>query len=206
MDIVEIVKALPKESINEITKVACDTFRKIVYPLTATTKGIGLLIETKFNTLSDAQKILAAEAVKIAAEKVASGRRAKSCSINMKPIIFYEALENIDNHVEELQREIWTNVIAREIQTGDVHPEIARILSKLATQDILLLNNIAFNQNKDSFIRFLAHFKNDEAVLSPVKNSFNHFYLEELGLIVKDEGKWNTTYKGIEVLNCVEPL
>ncbi|AQU82655.1 MULTISPECIES: hypothetical protein [unclassified Halomonas] len=205
MDLVEIVKALPKESINDITKVACNTFRDIVYPITAATKGLGLLIETKFDLLNDAQKILAAEAIRKTAEKASNNGRL-SQSKSMKPVIFYEALDNIDAHVDQLQSEVWTNLMASEVQTGNIHPEIVRTLSKLASGDILLLNDIAFNQDKDGFSRFIAHFKKDNATLTPVRNSFNHFYLEELGVIVKHEGKWNTTFKGVELLRSVQSL
>jgi len=205
MDIVEIVKALPKESINEITKVACDTFRDVVYPITATTRGLGLLIEDKFNSLSDAQKILASEAIRKTAEK-ASQHGGVNSSEHMKPEVFYVALDNIDSHVDQVQSEVWTNVMAREVQTGNIHPEIVKTLSRLASRDVLLLNDIAFNQDKDGFSRFLAHFTKDDAAFSPVRKSFNHFFLEELGLIVKNENKWNTTYKGVELLKSVESL
>lgn len=207
MDIAQLAKALPKESVNEITKVACGTFRDVVYPLTAATKGIGLLIENKFSELNEIQKILAAEAIRKAQEKLERSRNgAGDSSPSMKPVVFYTAFENIDSQVDELQSEIWTNLLAREIQSGNIHPEIVKVMAKLTSGDILLLNNIALNQDKDGFSRILAHFKDDDTTLTPVRNSFNHFYLEELGLIVKNEGKWNTTYKGVELLNSVEPL
>ncbi|MDK1286840.1 hypothetical protein [Pseudoalteromonas umbrosa] len=204
MDMNQLAEALPKEAITKITDLACTTFQKVTYPLTATTAGIGLLIETKFEALNEMQKVLAAKAIEKAKEKVEQASTATSESI--KPQIYYIALECADTFVDEVQEEIWTNVLARETVLGEIHPEIARLLSKLTTADLMLLNDIAMNQEKNSFSRILATFKKDKSALTPVRKSFNHFFLSELGLITHQENQWMTTYAGVELLCSIEPL
>ncbi|HBC3450950.1 TPA: hypothetical protein KDY51_004868 [Vibrio parahaemolyticus] len=204
MDINQLAEALPKEAITKITDLACTTFQKVTYPITATTAGVGLLIETKFEALNEMQKVLAAKALEKAKEKVEQTNCGTSESI--KPQIYYIALECADTFVDGVQEEVWTNVLARETVLGEIHPEIARLLSRLTTADLLLLNDIAMNQDKSSFSRILATFKKDKAALTTVRRSFNHFYLNELGLIVHQEDQWMTTYAGVELLCSIEPL
>ena len=204
MDINQLAEFLPKEAITRITDLACATFQKVTYPLTATTAGIGLLIETKFEVLNEIQKVLAAKAIEKVKEKVEHANRHTSESI--KPQIYYIALECADTFVDRVQEEVWANVLARETVLGEIHPEIARLLSMLTTADLMLLNDIAMNQEKSSFSRILATFKKDQSALTPVRKSFNHFYLSELGLIAHEENQWMTTYSGVELLYSIEPL
>jgi hypothetical protein len=51
-EIEAVAKALPKEAWIQLAQTACNTFEKIIYPLTATTEGIGKLIQTKFEKLN----------------------------------------------------------------------------------------------------------------------------------------------------------
>jgi hypothetical protein len=58
----KLAKAIPPSSWNKIVKTACDTFTSIIAPITATTTGLGRLIQAKFDGMVDAQKVLAADA------------------------------------------------------------------------------------------------------------------------------------------------
>ena len=56
----EIIKTIPQEVWGK----TIDVINKIIYPVTATTLGIGKLIETKFSTLNDVQKIIAEQTIR----------------------------------------------------------------------------------------------------------------------------------------------
>jgi hypothetical protein len=59
----KVAKAIPAKSWNILVTTACDTFSQLIAPITATTYGLGRLIQAKFNGMTDVQKVLAADAV-----------------------------------------------------------------------------------------------------------------------------------------------
>lgn len=206
MNEVEMVaKALPKEAWNKLANTACDTFKKIIYPLTATTEGIGKLIETRFERLNDQQKVIAAKCIEETKEKLK--KIEKRNYVVIKPLVVYEAIDNTDQQTDETIRSLWSNLLAREFSDGSVHPEIAKLLTKITSQDALLLLTIAEKDAGPIPVMVL------KALTSKItlgifneKRSFNHVHLEKLDLIQQIELVWVLTTTGREFMRCVSDM
>jgi hypothetical protein len=65
----QIAKSVPKEAWLQMAKTTCETFEKLILPLTATTECVGRLIQNKFNKLSIEQQLIAAKCIQEAEEK-----------------------------------------------------------------------------------------------------------------------------------------
>ncbi len=206
--LINIEVSIPKEAMGKLVKTANETFEKLIYPLTSATLGLGGLIENYFHRLNDVQKIYATECVRRAKEKVENTKdNNQENPIPIKPIIFYRVFDHLENQVDENQIELMSNILVNEITTGSVHPEIVRLITMLTTDDIILLLNISENQEKIYINRLFQSIKNkNKASLAPDQNSFNHFYLKDLGLIIHEDGNWKNTYSGLEVLLSINPL
>lgn len=201
-NIKEITKLVPKEAWSQLAKTACETFERIIYPLTATTEGIGRLIEIKFNKLADEEKIIAAKCIQEANDKVKKAKNKKNKNIVIKPSVIYESLENTSNQTDDTMRSLWANLLANEFLVGEVHPEIAKILSKITSADALLLLEVSKNDSEHLSIKVLKAIAETYSLTKPNK-TFNHIYLENLGLIHNIEKTWYTTITGRELLKCV---
>lgn len=201
-EINQIAKSVPKEAWTQIAKTVCETFEKLILPLTSTTEGVGRLIQNKFDTLSIEQKIIAAKCLQEAEEK--TRLKNKKRNVVIKPAVVYEALENADQQTDETIRTLWSNLLANEFTEGTVHPEIAKLLTKITTQDAILLVKIA---KKDSIsvpamvLKLLA--SKVTLGLMNEKKSFNHIHLENIGLIQNLENIWCLTTAGREFMTCV---
>jgi len=66
----EVIKAMPKKSVNKIIEVTTETFQKLIAPITQTSEGLGRLIKVKFDSLVDIQKVYAVDALTKAKEKI----------------------------------------------------------------------------------------------------------------------------------------
>ena len=144
----KLAKAIPASSWNRLVKTACDTFSELISPITATTYGLGQLIQAKFDGMVDAQKVLAADAVARARKKVEkSGKQPKG---SPKAVILVKAVENASNESDGNLRDIWANLIANELLSNDVHPEFPRILERLSTSDAAVLAEIGEATGKNS--------------------------------------------------------
>ena len=137
----KLAKAIPPKAWSQIVDTACTTFRDAIAPFTATTSGVGRLITAKFDRLVDAEKVLAAENMDKASKKVFASK--KKPSGTAKPPIIAAAVEASGNETDLLLRELWSNLLAQEILTGNVHPEFPRILTRMAAHDAQLLATIA---------------------------------------------------------------
>lgn len=201
----KIASNIPEKSWNKLVDTACDTFVKVIYPLTATTEGLGRLIERKFSQLNEEQKVIAAGCIQEASEKTSRFSHSKSNKVvAIKPLVIYEALESTDSQTDETMRELWSNLLATEFSEGSVHPEIAKILGKITAQDALLLANITQNEPQSVSIKVL------KALMSSYtlgffgdKKTFNHTHLENIGLIHEIEKSWYLTVAGKEFIRCV---
>jgi len=204
-DPTNIVKSIPKEAWGQLAKTACLTFEKLIYPLTATTEGIGRLIELRFSKLEDEQKIIAAKCLEDAHKKILqSGARPKPDLI-VKPQVVYEALENTDNQTDSTIRDLWSNLLANEFTDGSVHPEIAKILSKLTSNDAVLLLKIAQQDKTTSLtIKVLKALASRTTLgLFNERKTFTHVHLAKLGLIIELERVWILTTVGRELMRVV---
>jgi len=200
----KVAQALPKEAWARIVDTACDTFVKCIYPLTATTEGIGRLIEHKFNMLTGEQKVIASRCFQDAASKIADTKDQHDEQRPPKPLVAYEALGNTESQTDETMRELWANLLAREFIDGSVHPAIAKLLGEMTSQDALLLARIAEREAmslpakvlKVMLAKFTLGTTSDQT-------TFNHRYLEKLGLVHEQERVWYLTVTGREFMRCV---
>jgi len=125
----KLAKAIPAPAWNKLVKTACDTFTQLLSPITSATTGLGRLIQAKFDGMVDAQKVLAADAVKKATEKVANtGKKPKG---NPKSLVLIRAIENASNETDPNLRKIWSNLMANEIIDNQVHPEFPKLLARI---------------------------------------------------------------------------
>ena len=204
----KLAKAIPASSWNRLVKTACDTFSSLLSPITAATTGLGRLIQAKFDGMVDAQKVLAADSVRRAKEKVENtGRRPKG---NPKSIILIKAIENASNETEDNLRDIWANLIANEILDNKVHPEFPRTLERLSSNDAVTLTEIAEESRKDSVkkatrsvIHGLQIMGVSFSALVEEDSDFSREHLKNLNIITKSSGQWRLTLFGEEFLKAV---
>lgn len=197
-----IVRGIPKEVWGAVT----DVIKELLYPITATTAGVGKLIEQKFSTLNEVQKIIAEQTLREAAEKAKQSNNKEFSNVIVKPQVIYVVLESSDSQSDDSIRALWSNLAAREFTEGSVHPEIARVLSKLTAGDLLVLSEHFVEQS--SKVKFVLKGLASVYTLGLMadKKSFNHIYLQELGLLKDVSGKWVCTVKGKELMRCLGEL
>lgn len=210
----EAAKAIPPDAWKQAVDTACTTFREVLAPITATTSGIGRLIQAKFDRLVDAEKILAAQTMKNAAEKVAKSNKKPSGKAKARVVV--AAIEASASDTDAIIHQLWSNLLAQELLDGTVHPEFTTLLSKLNSHDAQLLANIA-EENKDSslsktikrtLVAISIGYKlmiSDVASLFLTKSetSFFHEHLESLNLIRKFNGVWSLTATGWAFIEAV---
>ena len=80
-----IAKSVPKEAWSQLAKTTCETFEKIIFPLTATTEGIGRLIQIRFNKLNVERQIIAAKCIQETEEKI--NNTSQKHKVVIKPIV-----------------------------------------------------------------------------------------------------------------------
>lgn len=203
-----LAKAIPPLSWNRLVKAACDTFTMLLAPITATTEGLGRLIKAKFDTMVDAQKVLAADTVRRAKEKVEkAGRQPKK---HPKAIVLVKAIENASNESDDNVREIWANLIANEILDNQVHPEFPRILERMSSNDAVTLAEIAESNKKDSVKKATRALVFGMKIMGVSFSSlveeatdFSREHLRNLNLISKRSGQWRLTLTGEGFLKAV---
>lgn len=206
-----LAKAIPAKAWVQAVDTACSTFRDVIAPFTALTSGTGRLIEAKFDRLVDAEKVLAAEALSRAKEKIAQSK--KKPSGRAKADIVIAAIEATGVETDKVTRELWSNLIAQELIDGNVHPEFPRILSRLSANDAQMLAQIA-EQQKDKSHRLKIALKKFSASVSilgitvdlvPPKDdvTFTHEHLESLNLVRRIEGIWCLTPTGNAFIQSV---
>ena len=217
----KLAKSIPASSWNKAVKTACDTFEQIIAPITSTTKGLGRLIEAKFDGMIDVQKDLVADTMRRAKEKL------EKCGGNVtgrpKASILMRAIETVSNETDENVRDLWANLIANEIQKGSVHPEFPRILERLSPEDALTLVEIAKPTEakaltnslsnalraviygmtiKTAFVSISGAEMVDAAELGEGAD-FHKTHLSNLNLIFYDSGQWRLTAVGKAFLHAV---
>jgi len=214
----KLAKSIPASSWNKLVTTACKTFTEFLAPITATTIGVGKLIEAKFDRLVEAEKILASETIRRAQEKI------DSCSYkshgNIKPQIILNIISVASTVTEDTLHELWSNLLAREVLDGNVHPEIPRILERMVSSDAHVISNIANGCEKldvkysikrlkevsPSFLMF-----NDSTSKDPLEHieviekdyPFTYAHLENLGLIYSTGEKWDLSPIGREFMRSV---
>lgn len=207
----KLSKAIPEKVWVQMVDTACKTFREVIAPLTAVTSGTGRLIEAKFDRLVDAEKVLAADAIAKAQEKISQSK--KKPSGKAKASVVIAAIEATATETDVVARELWTNLLAQEIITGEVHPEFPRILGRLSAGDARLLAQIAEREQdksvrlKIAIRRFAANisvFDISLDLLQPdEESSFTHEHLASLNLVRRKDGFWSLTLTGKAFIQSV---
>lgn len=198
----EFLKDIPKE----VWGATVEVVNKLIYPITATTVGVGKLIEQKFSTLNEVQKIIAEQTLREATEKVEKIKRHDFENVVVKPQVIYTVLENADSQADEFVRSLWANVTARELSEGSVHPEIVRLFSKVTAPDLMVLGELHVASSSIKTLIFKALSSAYTLGISRDPKSFHHVYLSDLGLIADISGKWFITTKGKELMRCIGEL
>jgi hypothetical protein len=123
----------------------------------------------------------------------------------VKPGVVYEALANTDSQTDNTIRDLWSNLLANEFTDGSVHPEIAKILSRLTSSDAVLLLKIAQQDEATSLtIKVLKAVASRTTLgLFNERKTFNHVHLAKLGLITELERVWVLTTVGRELMRVV---
>ena len=206
----QIAKAIPQKAWVQLVDTACQTFRDAIAPFTATTSGIGRLIEAKFDRLVEAEKVLAAENVAKTAAKVARSRRLPSGKAKARIVV--AAIEASGRETDPVMRELWSNLLAQEITDGTVHPEFPLVLSRLSSRDAQLLARIA-EREKDKSKALKAAVRSLASSISILglsigrldreESSFTHEHLEHLMLIRASDGVWSLTSTGRAFIGAV---
>ncbi|MFT7007643.1 MAG: hypothetical protein ACJAXJ_002172 [Colwellia sp.] len=183
----EFVKNIPKE----VWGVTVEVINKLIYPITATTVGVGKLIE---------------QTLREASEKISKANKTNFTNVVVKPKVIYTVLDNTDNQSDDFIRSLWANVTARELSEGSVHPEIVRLFSKLTAPDLIVLSELNAQGSSITKLLFKALSSAYTLGISRDPKSFHHVYLSDLGLIDEVSGKWFMTTKGKELMRCISDL
>ncbi|MBW1616754.1 MAG: DUF4393 domain-containing protein [Deltaproteobacteria bacterium] len=166
------------------------------------------LIQAKFNGMADVQKILTADSIRCAKEKVKkTGRKPKG---KPKSFVLIKAIENASNETDNNIRDIWANLIANEILDNQIHPEFPLILTRLGTNDAITLAKIAQKSKKTSLqkVTLAAIYSLNimDIAFSNIleeESDFSKEHLQNLNLTLKISGQWHLTLFGEEFLKAV---
>jgi hypothetical protein len=197
----QAMEAIPDEAWMTLVETATNTFKKLVHPITSVTGGLGRLLEQKFKNMVDMEKVLFADALKKARQKLAADSRSVSPQQNLATLC--PLIEGVSQATEELTREMWVNLLARDLSSDEIHPEFIHVLKRLSPADARLLAEVAkTSDNVQSRIRMarLLQSARDGAARStaplvlshmmrgPKSFNLNETVLESLNLI-RTEGR-----------------
>lgn len=191
---------------KEVWSVGTEIIKDLISPFTAITKGIARLIEQKFSTLNEVQKIYAEQTIREAIDKTKKINTNNFTNVVIKPEVIYIVLDNTDSQSNDSMRDLWSNLAARELAEGSVHPEIARVFSKLTAPDIMILSELYSKESSFTLSILKALASAYTLGILGDKKSFNHIFLQENGLIERESGKWFCTIKGKELIRSISTI
>ena len=214
----EIAKSIPPESWNDLVRTATGTFRSLIRPLTALSEGIARFIEQKFERMTDIEKVVFADGLDKAQKKIEEGSRTFTGPKNLRT--FNQLVENVSQCTESMTREMWINLLARDLCDESVHPEFINILSRLSSEDARLLIEIEENSEKArktlartrliNSMRSRSHRPDiTSTVLARLLATgnkpfdFGQAVLESLGLVQEEAGEVFVTEFGLRFLEAV---
>ncbi len=134
----EVAKAIPDAAWIKLVNTACVTFEKSLAPLTETTTGFGRLISETFDSLSNAQKIIASTLLSRLSEKVKDNNIGPDHRVAKSSVVI-ESIKLSSNVDSEDFHRMWINLLQREFLEGDVHPSFPNILAQLSSVDAIVL-------------------------------------------------------------------
>lgn len=135
------VEAIPESAWTELVSTATDTFRNLVRPITAITGGFGRWLEQKFDNMVEVEKVLVSDGLAKAIRKIEASSRSVAPTQNLATL--GQLVEGVSQANEELTREMWINLLSRDLSAESVHPEFIAILRRLSPADARLLVEIA---------------------------------------------------------------
>lgn len=204
----QAMQAIPPSAWGRLVDTVCDRFNDLVAPITATTSGIGRLITAKFDQLLEPEKVLATATFDEAHRRAEASGRALHAP---QPRLLLDFLDQAGAQADPTARELWANLLARDM-VETVHPEIARLLSRIGPEDARLLVELA-SRNRQDNVRMVAKLVVRSLVVSlpylsmtidhEAPTSFAHDHLSRLGLIESRAGEWHLTITGIGFLEAV---
>lgn len=201
----KLAKAIPPHVWDRLVTTACETFTQCVAPITATTSGLGRLIQAWFDRLSDAQKVLAASTASRASRKMKP--RGGKATRRMKTRVVIATLEAASVESEPAMRELWENLLAREWTDGSVHPDFPGILSRLDSSDahaLALIGERAPGLEGVPASALLKSLVRLGFAAFTEKQQFEHEHLGRLGLVRPDDhGVWRLSEMGKAFLRVV---
>lgn len=201
--VAEITKVIPEAAWRRIVETACTTFDDCMAPLTNLTSGVGRLIKARFDRLTDIEKVLATHAIEEAKRRLDEEHLSTKPIENPKTVL--ESIAGVSSETSIELHALWANLLAKEMATGSVHPEIPRVLSRMTPEDARLLADIS---TKARSVSRLISFTLSAQRRSPSPIDFifqqhfrksirvNHGVLEGLNLIREDSGSWRVTVFG----------
>jgi hypothetical protein len=207
-----LAKAIPATAWKRVVETACSTFEKVVAPITETTSGLGRLIQAKFNKLIDSEKVIVAKTAQEAAETVKNA--GMSLNENFNHLILCKIIDHAQSQADPGIRKLWSNLLAREMTEGAVHPEIAEVLSRLTTKDALLLFEIARKEkgSGSTLLKSVGQLTASFSLLGltisfrSTKSTLSHVILERLDLVRNSDLGWRLSAFGLAVLEAVTPI
>lgn len=206
----KVAEAIPDTAWVQLVDTACTTFKDVLAPLTSLTSGVGRLIESKFDRLVDAEKVLAVEMMSSADKKARKRKKTHQSRRPLNANLVIDAIEQSATETDPIIRELWSNLLAEELSEGNAHPEFARILGRLSGQDAQILAEIA-EQEADRSVAFKKAANSFMASISIMgisleikhNGSFNHEHLRSLGLIERQSGAWELSLTGKAFIHAV---
>lgn len=205
-----MAKAIPAVAWKRAVETACLTFERVMAPLVETTSGVGRLIAAKFDRLVAAEKVIVSKTTEDAGRKALASGLPRNPEINQ--LVVLKVIEHAQEQADPNVRELWSNLLAREMTSGQVHPEIVNVLSKLTTKDAILLLEVDKKQPRN-FFQVLSVAASNSApvmILTGMRRkplTLSHVMLERFGLITKmEQGGWSMTAFGKGFVKTVSPL
>ncbi|NEO52502.1 MAG: DUF4393 domain-containing protein [Okeania sp. SIO3B5] len=207
----KLAQAIPDTVWKKLVDTACDTFSKTISPLTATTSGLGRLIEAKFDGMVEAQKVYAADTIQRAQKKIDQTKNTDTgTNKRVKSVVLIDAIEKSSIETDEGFREIWANLIANEFLGGQVHPEFPRVLERLSYEDAVVFLEIAEKNQKDKIKRAIKSITvslllgiGTISLSLREETDFHREHLKNLHLVRSSESNWSLTLFGEEFLKAV---
>jgi hypothetical protein len=200
----EILTSAPPEAWVTAVNTASDIVRDVLAPLTSTTAGLGRLIQAKFDGLIEVERVLAADTLRRTNEKILATQATMKPDFN--PAVVLPSMEESAWQMEEEMRDLWANLLARELTVGGIHPELPRVLGRLTPEDAMELVEIA--QGARSF-RFLSRARSKPRgrpwLIRKREPSLSHEILRAAGLVERDDTGTKVTVLGRALLAAVAP-
>lgn len=134
-------EAPPECAWSETVRKATETFGNWVRPLAATAAGFGRWLEEKFAQMAEIEKVLLADGLTQAQRKLHAGGRSVIPTQNLATL--GQLIAGVAQTNEELMREMWINLLVRELSAESVHPAFVGVLQRFTPQDARRLAEIA---------------------------------------------------------------